>query len=48
MELSPKGTVPVLLTDSGQVLEESLDIINWALDSNDPEISSSMDHMIES
>ena len=36
LELSPKGTVPVLLTDSGQVLEESLDIINWALDSNDP------------
>ena len=36
LELSPKGTVPVLLTDSGQVLEESLDIINWALDCNDP------------
>ena len=36
LELSPKGTVPVLLTNSGQVLEESLDIINWALDSNDP------------
>ncbi len=36
LELSPKGTVPVLLTNSGEVLEESLDIINWALEINDP------------
>lgn len=28
---SPKGTVPVLLTNSGQVIDESRDILNWAL-----------------
>jgi glutathione S-transferase len=36
LEISPKGTVPVLITNSGQVLEESLDIIYWALRINDP------------
>jgi glutathione S-transferase len=35
LSLSPKGTVPVLqLAD--KVLEESLDIMQWALASNDP------------
>ena len=34
--MSPKGTVPVLVTTSGKILEESLDIINWALNKNDP------------
>ena len=37
LKSSPKGTVPVLITKSGQVLEESLDIINWALNINDPD-----------
>ena len=36
LKLSPKGTVPVLITKSGEVLEESLDIIYWALNKNDP------------
>ena len=36
LKSSPKGTVPVLITKSGEVLEESLDIINWALNINDP------------
>ena len=36
LKLSPKGTVPVLITNSGEVLEESLDIIYWALNKNDP------------
>lgn len=36
LELSPKGTVPVLLTSQGQVVEESLDIMYWALNQNDP------------
>ncbi len=30
LALSPKGTVPVLQLPDGTVLEESLDIINWA------------------
>lgn len=34
---SPKGTVPVLVFESGDVLEESLDIMRWALAQHDPE-----------
>lgn len=34
---SPKGTVPVLITSDGSVLEQSLDIMRWALAQNDPE-----------
>ncbi len=37
LELSPKGTVPVLALPDGTVLEESLDIMRWALGRNDPE-----------
>ena len=36
LKSSPKGTVPVLITNSGEILEESLDIIYWALNKNDP------------
>jgi glutathione S-transferase len=32
MEISPKGTVPVLLLPDGAVIEESLDIMLWSLD----------------
>jgi glutathione S-transferase len=34
---SPKGTVPVLVVSDGQVLEESLDIMRWALRQADPD-----------
>jgi glutathione S-transferase len=34
---SPKGTVPVLVTIDGQVIDESIDIMTWALNRNDPE-----------
>ena len=34
---SPKGTVPVLALPNGRVLEESLDIIEWALAQEDCE-----------
>ena len=34
---SPKGTVPVLVLDDGRVIDESLDIMRWALRRNDPE-----------
>lgn len=34
---SPKGTVPVLVLADGQVLDESLDIMIWVLQQNDPE-----------
>lgn len=36
LETSPKGTVPVIVTPD-RVIEESLDIMEWALDHNDPE-----------
>jgi glutathione S-transferase len=34
---SPKGTVPVLCLSSGEVLAQSLDIMMWALQQNDPQ-----------
>ena len=34
---SPKGTVPVLVTVDGQVIDQSLDIMLWALRQNDPD-----------
>lgn len=36
LDVSPKGTVPVLVTNT-DVLDESLDIMIWALSQNDPE-----------
>ncbi len=35
LEQSPKGTVPVLITANGEVLEESLDIIYWSIKQSD-------------
>ncbi|MDC0227396.1 glutathione S-transferase N-terminal domain-containing protein [Alphaproteobacteria bacterium] len=35
LRLSPKATVPLLVTNSQQILDESLDIMNWALRIND-------------
>ena len=37
LTISPKGTVPVLQLPNGQVLEQSLDIMLWALQRHDPE-----------
>lgn len=34
---SPKGTVPVLVLNDGTVIEESLEIMRWALAQNDPD-----------
>jgi glutathione S-transferase len=31
INISPKGTVPVLVTSSGTVIEESMDIVKWAV-----------------
>jgi len=36
LNLSQKGTVPVLLLPNGKIIDESLDIINWAISINDP------------
>lgn len=36
LDASPKGTVPVLVLADGSVIDESLDIMRWALQQNDP------------
>src|SRR6056300_821265 len=36
LSASPKGTVPVLVLPDGCVIEESLDIMRWALAQRDP------------
>ena len=35
LEVSPKGTVPVIVEPDGTVIEESLDVMAWALAHND-------------
>ncbi len=37
LEASPKGTVPVLALGDGTVIDESIDIMHWALAQADPE-----------
>ncbi|WP_340589315.1 glutathione S-transferase [Erythrobacter alti] len=37
LDISPKATVPVLVHSDGGFLEESLDIMRWALGHTDPE-----------
>lgn len=36
LAVSPKATVPVLVLDNGTVIDESLDIMIWALHQSDP------------
>ncbi len=37
LRASPKGTVPVLVLSDGKVIDESYDIMKWALRRHDPE-----------
>ncbi|MCF7972016.1 MAG: glutathione S-transferase [Methylococcaceae bacterium] len=37
LQYSPKGTVPVIVFSDGSVIDESRDIMLWALSINDPE-----------
>jgi glutathione S-transferase len=37
LALSPKGTVPVLLTKNQLVIDQSIDVMYWALEQNDPQ-----------
>ncbi len=37
LEASPKGTVPVVVLDDGKVIDESIDVMRWALARSDPE-----------
>lgn len=36
LEASPKGTVPVLVLPDGSVIDESIDVMRWALARSDP------------
>jgi UPF0176 protein len=36
LRASPKGTVPVLVQPDGKVIDQSLEIMQWALQQNDP------------
>ncbi len=36
LRLSPKGTVPVLHLPGGEVIDESLEVMHWALQQKDP------------
>jgi len=36
LDASPKGTVPVYIKEGGEVIEESLELLNWTLTQNDP------------
>lgn len=36
LEVSPKGTVPVFINEDGDVIEESLQLMQYALEQNDP------------
>lgn len=37
LQASAKGTVPVLVIPGGRVIDESADVMRWALDQQDPE-----------
>lgn len=37
LEVSPKGTVPVLVLEDGTVIDESWEIMRWAVSRNDPD-----------
>ncbi len=37
LEVSAKGTVPILIDVDGRVLDESIDIMLWGLEQHDPE-----------
>ena len=37
LSVSPDGTVPLIVLADGAIIEESLDIMRWALNINDPE-----------
>lgn len=53
LDISAKGTVPVLLLPDGRVLDESRDIMRWALNESDPQnwwndqLAESVDRLID-
>src|SRR5690625_164480 len=52
LDASPKGTVPVVVLPDATVIEESLDIMLWALNQHDPDgwlhpEQGNLEHMLE-
>lgn len=37
LSASPKGTVPVLISEQQTIIDESIDIMQWAIQQNDPD-----------
>lgn len=48
LQVSPKGTVPVLVLNHGQVIEQSLEIMHWALNQQDAPIWLAQDETLTS
>lgn len=48
LKCSPKGTVPVLILADGAVMDESIDIMHWALSINDPDHWKISDNVLSS
>ncbi len=48
LSISPKATVPVMVLESGEIVDESFDIMLWALKQHDPEqwLAPDMEHML--
>lgn len=46
LEASPKGTVPVLILQDGKIIDESLDIILWAMPDQHPTKQQIIDNLI--
>ena len=49
IEASAKGEVPVLVLDDGTIIDESIDIMLWALNKNDPQdlLYKNQSHLID-
>ncbi|MUK61141.1 glutathione S-transferase [Aliivibrio fischeri] len=46
LQASPKGTVPVLIINNGKVIDESLDIMTWALEDSELLLSTTNDMLL--
>ena len=47
--ISPKATVPILVLPDGSFIDESLDIVKWALAQNDPDkwLGDNKEHLLD-
>lgn len=43
LNVSPKGTVPVLVTEEGKVIDESLDVMLWAIEKSNHKLAETID-----